>query len=762
MPDEVTKRIALEIAHVLFIDVIGYSKLSINDQRAALDELTAVVRGSEHFQKAEAADKLIRIPTGDGMALVFYTSPDAPVECAIEIDRALRNHPRLRLRMGVHSGPVSGVIDVNERANVAGAGINLAQRVMDCGDAGHILLSKHVAEDLAEFEEWRSALHNLGMCEVKHGVRVCIVNLYCDDFGNPALPKKFKLQRKRRARMRWAALALGLVLLGAIVAGSIILSRRSTPATALVPEKSIAVLPFENLSSEKENAYFADGVQDEILTNLAKIADLKVISRTSVMQYKTSLARNLREIGRQLGVAHLLEGSVQRAAGKVRVNAQLIDARTDAHSWAENYDRPLDDVFAIQSEIAKAIADQLQAKISPREKAAMSQPPTTDLEANRLFLQAKDLEEVNTADPQGKQNLLRAEQLLNEAVARDPKFLVAHCLLFEVHMDLYWGGFDHTQARLDLAKPALDNASRLQPDAGEVHLARADYLYHGFRDYDAARAELELARRTLPNSAQIPYYTAVMDRRQGRWIEAEHNFARTLELDPRNVSVLSDTAEFYRALRRYSESSAYYERVLTISPHQHSFRTQIAQNAFFGRADLQSWRTEIASLLRDEPDAAGDIVYDLFWCALAERDSATIAHAVAAIPPGGLVDQRGNFFWPREWYTGLTDRSLGNTAGARTAFAAARVAVEKTLHDQPDYAPTWGQLALIDAGLGRKDDAIREGRRACELLPLSRDTLLGPAFIINLAIVYAWTGEKDLAFEQLETAARIPNGVTYG
>ncbi|MBA3544442.1 MAG: hypothetical protein H0T83_08395, partial [Chthoniobacterales bacterium] len=264
------------------------------------------------------------------------------------------------------------------------------------------------------------------------------------------------------------------------------------------------------------------------------------------------------------------------------------------------------------------------------------------------------------------------------------------------------------------------------------------------------------------NHARIPFYTALMDRRQARWIEAEHNFARTLELDPRNVAVLSDTGAFYQALRRYSESSAYYERVLTISPHQHSYRTQIPQNAFFARADLQPWRTQLATLLRDEPDAAGDIVYDLFWCGLAERDSAAIARAVAAISPEGLQDRRDGSLWPREWYAGLADRALGDTAGAQVAFAAARVVVEKTLHDQPDYAPAWSQLALIDAGLGRKDDAIRGGRRACELLPLSRDTFDGPSFIINLAMVYAWTGEKDLAIEQLGITAQIPNGVTYG
>src|SRR5216117_408072 len=381
MAAEVKKEIQLEIAHVLFIDIVGYSKLSINDQHAAIEELTKIVRASEQFQRAEAADRLIRIPTGEGMVLVLYTNPEAPVQCAVEISRALREHPRLQLRMGVHSGPVSGVVDVNERANLAGAGLNMAQRVMDCGDAGHILLSKHVAEDLEEYQKWRPFLHDLGSCEVKHGVRVSVVNLYDDQFGNAKLPRRFETVQKRRARVRWAATAAALLALAVVVAGIAMFSRYRVRSTLAAPEKSIAVLPFENLSEEKANAYFADGVQDEILTDLAKVADLKVISRTSVMQYKTGVARNLREIGQALGVAHLLEGSVQRAGGKVRVNAQLIDARTDAHLWAQTYDRDLADVFAIQSEIAKTIADQLQAKLSPTEKAAIEKPPTTDLAA---------------------------------------------------------------------------------------------------------------------------------------------------------------------------------------------------------------------------------------------------------------------------------------------------------------------------------------------------------------------------------------------
>src|ERR1700730_10832451 len=375
MPAEVKKEIELEIAHVLFLDIVGYSKLSVNEQHARVDELNGIVRLSEQFQKAEAANRILKIPTGDGMALVFYRSPEEPAQCAFEISRALKDNQRLQVRMGIHSGPISGVVDVNERTNVAGAGINLAQRVMDCGDAGHILLSHHVAEDLAEYEQWRPFLHDIGTFEVKHGVRVSVTNLYSDEVGNPNLPKKFETLKKHRSHVRWAEVAIGLLVLGAIVAAFVFVLRKPTRSTLSVAEKSIAVLPFENLSEEKANAFFTEGVQDEILTHLARIADLKVISRTSVMQYKSGVARNLREIGQQLGVAHVVEGSVQRAANKVRVNAQLIDARSDAHLWAQTYDRDLADVFAIQSEIAKAIADQLQAKLSPNEKKAIEQPP---------------------------------------------------------------------------------------------------------------------------------------------------------------------------------------------------------------------------------------------------------------------------------------------------------------------------------------------------------------------------------------------------
>src|SRR5256884_2306476 len=406
MPPESASDVKFEIGHVLFMDIVGYSKLLINEQSEQIQTLKEIVRGTKQFRLAEAEGKLLRLPTGDGGALVFRNSPEAPALCALEISKELKQYPKLLVRMGIHSGPVNEITDLNEQANIAGAGINIAERVMACGDAGHILVSKHVAEDLEEYEHWRPLLHDLGTCEVKHGMRVGIANLCADQVGNPQLPKKFQALKKRSARLRWAAMTAALVVLAGIVAG--IASRYRVRSTVAAPEKSIAVLPFENLSGDKENAFFTDGVQDEILANLAKVADLKVISRTSVMLYNSGNPRNLREIGQQLGVAHVLEGSVQRAANRVRVMAQLVDARTDAHLWAQTYDRDLADVFAIQSDLAKAIADQLQAKLSPNEKKAIEQPPTNDITAFDLYSRAKNLLLGTAFSAMGRESVFQA------------------------------------------------------------------------------------------------------------------------------------------------------------------------------------------------------------------------------------------------------------------------------------------------------------------------------------------------------------------
>jgi TolB-like protein len=428
MSTEVKSEIQLEIAHVLFIDVVGYSKRSINEQRGAVEELNEVVRTSEQFQKAEVGGRLIKIPTGDGMALVFYTSPETPAQCAIEISRGLKEHPRLQVRMGVHSGPVSGVIDVTGRANLAGAGLNMAQRVMDCGDAGHILISKRVAEDLSEYDRWRPLLHELGICEVKHGVRIHITNLYWDEVGNPQLPRKFQVLKKHRSHVRWAEAAIALVVVAAILAAFLFLLRRPMRSPLNVAEKSIAVMPFENLSEDKANAYFADGIQDEILTRLSKIADLKVISRTSTQHYK-SAPENLPEIARQLGVAHILEGSVQKIGDAVRVNVQLIKAANDSHLWADTFDRKLTDIFSVESDVAKGIADQLRAKLTGQEEQVITAKPTADAEAYDAYLRGLAYSLKTTLTPA---NFLGAQKYLKEAVRLDPKFALAWALLSDI------------------------------------------------------------------------------------------------------------------------------------------------------------------------------------------------------------------------------------------------------------------------------------------------------------------------------------------
>src|SRR6266536_754952 len=511
----------VEIAHLLLIDVVGYSKLLVNEQIELLQELNHIVRGTECFRAAEASDKLIRVPTGDGMALLFFRSPEEPVRCALEISQSLKSHAHIRVRMGVHSGPVNQVTDVNDRSNIAGTGMNIAQRVMDCGDAGHILLSKHLADDLAQYRHWRPYLHDLGECEVKHGLRLHLVNLYKDNLGNPRLPEKLKRGRwwkqisvpvRPVGIPRWPQFALLLVVLLSGVTLAITFSiffRRAAIITASseaivnaarpIVEKSIAVLPFENLSDEKQNAYFSDGVQDEILNDLAKVADLKVISRTSAMQYKSGTGRNLREIARELGVAHIVEGTVQRTGNRVRVSVQLIDARTDMHLWGDRYDRDVADVFVLESDLAEQIVSKLKAKLSPQEKAAIEKGPTQDLAAYELYVHAKALIEAAIFDARADQNLLEATRLLEQAVARDETFLLAYVQLAAAHDQIYFFGRDHTAARLALADMAIQTIARLQPNSGVAHLTFAQHFSFGYRDYDRALAEAALAVRALPN-----------------------------------------------------------------------------------------------------------------------------------------------------------------------------------------------------------------------------------------------------------------------
>ena len=452
-------------------------------------------------------------------------------------------------------------------------------------------------------------------------------------------------------------------------------------------EKSIAVLPFENLSEEKQNEFFAEGVQDEILTYLAKIADLKVISRTSVMQYKSGAPRNLREIGQQLGVAHVVEGSVQRAANKVRVNAQLIDARNDAHLWAQTYDRDLADVFAIQSEIAKAIADQLQAKLSPNEKKAIEQPPTTDLAAFDLYSRAKSILLTASFSATSEPNLRKAIELLDEAVKRDPSFFDAYCQLAWAHEQLYGvSGVDHTPARLALAEAAVQAATRLRPDAAETHLARAQYLYYGLRDYAGALAELEIARRALPNDPRLFELTGFILRRRGQQEEGLQNLQRAVELDPRNFLTLQQIAISYQNLGRYAETIAALDRVLAIMPDNVETRATRGEYYIYWKADTRPLQQTIDAILAQGSGAIVSAAPSWFVCALAERDPAAAERALIALGDNPCWGE-GTIILSRSFGEGLLARMTKDEARARTAFEAARAQQEKIVQAQPDYGP---------------------------------------------------------------------------
>ena len=748
MPAEVKKEIQLEIAHVLFIDVVGYSKFSINEQGVVVDELTKVVRSSDQYQKAEAAGRLIKIPTGDGMGLVFHTSPEAPAQCAVEISRALKEHPRLQLRMGVHSGPVSGVIDVNERANVAGAGLNIAQRVMDCGDAGHILLSKHVAEDLEEYEQWRPLLHDLGTCEVKHGVRLSVVNLYDDRFGNATLPRKFETVQKRRTRLRWAAMTAALLALAAIVAGIVMFSRNRVRSVLTAPEKSIAVLPFENRSEEKANAYFADGIQDEILTRLSKIADLKVISRTSTQHYK-SAPENLPEIASQLGVAHILEGSVQKSGDAVRVNVQLIKAANDSHLWADTFDRKLTDIFSVESDVAKAIADQLRAKLTGREEQEIAAKPTDNPEAYDAYLRGLAYT-LKTADT--TTNALGAQKYLREAVRLDPKFALGWALLSYVDAASYRNqALQPTVALREEARQAAETALTLQPNLGEALHAKGYYHYACLKDYDTAVRYFEQARQLLPNSSRILESLAYLERRRGQWDRSESYFNEAERLDPRNLHLLTQHAVTYFQHRRLPEALRKFDQVLNITPDDVdtlAYKAAIAQ----AEGDLPRAAALLAPLHpnADNLDALGTQVYQ----AILERRPAPVIprlKEILAKPDPALGYSNGEL----RFFLGWAQEVAGDHAAAQGSWRQARSELEPFLKEQPENYYLIGDLALVNMGLGDKAAALALSERAMAANPIEKDPLTGPWSLEILARVAAQMGEPDRAIAALQKLLSI-------
>ena len=764
MPTEVNPESKLETAHVLFMDAVGYSKLLIHQQRALFDTLNQVVRSCEQFRSADAAgNPIVRLPTGDGMILVFTDSPEGPVLCASEISRAVRDFPGLDLRMGVHTGLISRVVDVNNQLNVTGAAVNIAQRVMSLGDPGHILLSKRTADDLMEYPRWQPFLHEIGECETKHGLKIALVNFYNAEVGNPTLPNRCKefaspiSSKIKRTRALIPAVAVGLL---ASAAGYYAITHYADwKKPTLIPEKSIAVLPFENLSDDKQNVYFADGVQDQILSDLAKVADLTVISRTSVLQYRTSAPRNIREIAKRLGVAHILEGTVQKVAERVVVSAQLIDAINDKHIWAERYERDVTDVFAIEDELAKKIVSQLKSKLSAEEKTAIEERPTSNLAAYDLYVRAKFLIENAVFNEPKEPSLVEAIDLLQKAVTHDPSFLLAYCQLAHAHDQMYLLEFDHTQARLDLANAAIGAVERLKPDSGEAHLARAKHLYGGYRDYERERQELLAARRTIPNNPLLFLLTGYIERRQGRWDEAAQNMERARELDPENSFTLQQIALTYELLRRYSDTAAILDRAVALAPSDVAIRVQRADIDADWRADTKPLYTVIQNILGNQPEAIHRVAEEWLRLAFWERDSTAAEQALSMLGADGCHRDAP---FPRAWCEGRVALLRGDLAAATEAFSRARKEIDAVIRQQPNYPQALCAAAMIDAALGKKTDAIREGTLAVKLLPVTKDSVDGALMLQHLAAVYAWVGEKDLAFEQLQTATTSPGYLSYG
>jgi TolB-like protein/Flp pilus assembly protein TadD len=549
--------------------------------------------------------------------------------------------------------------------------------------------------------------------------------------------------------------ALSLALIAAV--GTIVWKSElfRGPAAA-----GIAVLPFENLSNDREDASFADGIHDDLLTKLAKIADLKVISRTSVMGYQGK--QNTRQIGDELGVSHVLEGSVRKTGAWLHINAQLINTRTDAHVWAEEYDRDLKDMFAIQSEIAQKVAERLHAKISAAERLAIERPPTADLTAFDLYSRAKNffLDTVVGSTGTRKANLLKAADLLDQAVAHDPTFFQAYCQLAWTHDNIYFDGWDRTPARLELAEAAIQAASRLRPDAGEVHLARGWNRYWGYRDYDGALAEVENARRALPNDPWVFQLMGYVRRRQGRWEESTQNIERALDLDPRNFNLLRQIAILYDDLRRYADQQAILDRALALRPNDLEVKVDRANVEIDWKGDTRPLHRLIDEIHAKDPSALQSVADYWLLCALAERDSAAAGNALAALGDNSVGTEKVKY--GPHLMEGLVRRMAKDDAKARAAFTAARAEQEKLVRANPGDAGALCVLGLIDAGLGRKEEALREGWRAVALLPVEKDARSGPAMIVCLARIAAWVGDNDLACEQLVRASRLPSSVSYG
>ncbi len=574
-----------------------------------------------------------------------------------------------------------------------------------------------------------------------------------------ARPVSPPLRIWRWSRRNPMVAAMSALLLTLAIAVGALIWENATATKNVGSPAGIAVLPFESLSPDKENAFFADGIYDGISTKLAKMADLKIISHNSAAKYRGT--HDTREIGRALNVAYVLTGSVRRAAGRVDLNVQLVDARNNSRLWAQEYDRDLNDVFALQSQIAQKVADRLGVKISSTEKAAIAEPPTTDLIAYDAYLRAKDLINNISLSPRQEEELSQAVRLLDQAVARDPEFLDAYCQLAGAHDRIYFGGFDHTRARLKLSEAAIQSIRQLHPDSGETHLALAQHHYWANGDYERAKRELALARQTLPNESRIPLLAAYIDRRQGHWDTSLIEMKRALELDPRDFSILQQIALTYEALGRYKEMAATLDRVLTMAPKDVPSRVRRALVDLEERADPKAFHAAIDGILAEDPNTSLCFVNPWLFLVLRAPNPVAVQRALFNVAGCGCFDE--NIPFPTGWCEGLLARLRGDESKAQTALNDARNQLGQTVQSQPDYASALCALGVIDAVLGNKEDAIREGERAVALLPVSTNAIDGGTLIRYLAVIYAWTGEKDRAIARLTEATHLPGShISYG
>src|SRR5436189_765224 len=762
MSAETGRHRRLEIAHVLFVDIVGYSKLLLNEQSEILDELNEIVRSSEQVRLAQEARALLRLPTGDGVALIVRSSPEAPAQCALEIAQALKNHPKLQLRMGIHSGPVNEVTSADDRANIAGAGINIAQRVMDCGDAGHILLSKRVAQDLESHERWRSYLHDLGEVRVKHDVAVHVVNLYTDDLGNPQVPAKIQRERdakavvarRTRAKRRNPLIFGSLIAIVTIGLGLFLLRDRllRRPIETQMDAKGIAVLPFENFSDDKENAFFADGIQDDILTSLARIKDLRVISRTSVMGYRGAAVHSLREIGQALGIANILEGSVRREGNRVVVTVQLIDALKDRHLWANRYDRTLADSLGLQGELAAEIAEALRVTLSPDEKARVETKPTENAEAYVFYLRANQI----ARNPDTLlEDFKKAEQFYVQAITLDPKFALAHARLASTRAQIY-----HFYEPLDSwkskARAEAELAFRLQPNLAEAHLALGQCDYWIDQDYERALAEFGTAAVLAPSDGEVGQLIASIERRQGKWEESLETFAKNQKLDPQNPNIVRNLLFTNTALRRWPEASRWAAQMRTMAPASLVAKIQSGYVEFCWKGDTGPLKAILGEVAAADP--GGEITSCRWDVAMIDRDFGA-ARGVLQNTELSELSYTNAALTPKSFLQGLIELAEGKQPQAQKLFELARPSFEKAVEEAPLSADRHANLGWFYAFAGRKDEAIREGRRAVELKPESKDAFDGAIMNCYLALIYARVGEKELAIPLVERLLKTPGAV---